>query len=737
MSREPRRLTARLFLMGLLITVSAPSEEPALRGFSAAASKVEREWEQKFRALPDPARLREYMRVITQEPHHAGSPGSKKVAGYILGKFREWGLPADLEEFHALLPTPKERAVELLAPEKFRAELREPPVPADPDSTDADQLPTYNAYSADGDVTGQLVYVNYGVPEDYEQLKKLGVEVKGKIVIARYGQSWRGIKPKVAYEHGAVGCLIYSDPRDDGYFRGDVFPEGAYRPSQGVQRGSVMDMPIHPGDPLTPGWGAVKDARRLALGEARTLQKIPVLPISYGDATPLLRNLRGPVAPEAWRGALPLTYHVGPGPAVARLKAAFDWSVRPIYDVIARIPGSQFPDEWIIYGNHHDAWVNGAADPTSANAALMETARGLGELLKQGWKPRRTLILASWDAEEWGLIGSTEWAEQHAGELSQKAVVYINSDSNGKGVLNSAGSHSLEKFVNELARDVSDPVSGKSVWQALKDRRLEQATTPQTRADPERAELDKKDLAERADLRIAALGSGSDYTPFLQHLAVSSLNLGFGGEGAFGGVYHSIYDSFYWYTHFSDTTFVYGRALAQTIGTALLRLAGAEVLPFEFTNLADTLERYAGEVEKLFQKEKGGEGAAGQKAEKDVALDFAPLRAGVEAVKKSAAAYQAAFRDARLEGDPRELNRILYQTERAMAASQGLPRRGWYQHQLYAPGAYTGYAVKTLPGVREAIEAKQWAEARAQMLILRDALLAVARQVDAATRKLK
>lgn len=712
----PRRNTPALafFLLAGLLGFAAVSDESALRGFSDAQSKAERDWEEKFRAIPDAERLREYMRVCTEEPHHAGSPGSKRVADYILGKFREFGLQAELEEFQVLLPTPRERVVELLAPEKHKAELREPPVLEDPDSTDAGQLPTYNAYSADGDVTAQLVYVNYGVPEDYQQLKKLGIDVKGKIVIARYGQSWRGIKPKVAHENGAIGCLIYSDPKDDGYYRGDVFPEGAFRPSQGVQRGSVMDMPIHPGDPLTPGWAAVKDAKRLPRSEAQTLMKIPVLPISYGDAIPLLKNLRGPVAPEAWRGSLPLTYHAGPGPAVVRLAATFDWPVRPIYNVIARIPGSEFPDEWIIYGNHHDAWVNGASDPTSANAALLETARGLGELRKQGWKPRRTIILASWDGEEWGLLGSTEWAEKHAAELGEKAVVYINSDSNGKGVLNMGGSHTLESFINEVARGIRDPNTGKSVWQIARDRRLERASSDD----------DKKEINARADLRMGALGSGSDYTPFIQHLAVSSLNLGFGGEGG-GGVYHSIYDSFYWYARFSDTTFVYGRALAQTIGTAIMRLASAQVLPFEFTNLADTLARYADELEKLHKKD-----------QEAPALDFAPLRSGVEAVKKSAAAYEAAFRGARLEGDPRELNRTLFRTERAMATAQGLPRRGWYRHQLYAPGAYTGYAVKTLPGVREAMEARRWDEAREQMAVVREVLLAVARQVDQAAARL-
>ncbi len=707
---------SRLFPWFVLVCVlawPAAAQEGGLRGFSEKRAASEREWEKKFQAIPQPDRLREYMRVISEEPHHAGHPNSRKVAEYVLGKFREWGLPAEIEEFEALMPTPKERVVEMLEPVKFRAQLREPAIPEDKDSSDAGQLPTYNAYSADGDATAQLVYVNYGRPQDYEELARLKIDVKGKIVMARYGESWRGIKPKVAWEHGAVGCLIYSDPRDDGYFRGDVYPEGPWRPEQGAQRGSVMDMPLYSGDPLTPGWAGEKGGKKLSLAEAPTLMKIPVLPISYGDALPLLKNLRGPVAPEAWRGALPITYHVGPGPAVVRLKANFDWSVRPLYDVIVRIPGSEFPDEWIIRGNHHDAWVNGAEDPTSGNVSLMEEARAFSELLKQGWRPRRTIILASWDGEEWGLLGSTEWAEKHARELEQKAVVYINSDTNTKGRLNPAGSHTLERFVNEVARDISDPETGHSVWQVLKDYRKQRARTDQ----------DKKDV-DRPDLRIAALGSGSDYTPFLQHLGLASLNLSYGGDTP-GGVYHSIYDSYAWYTRFADTRFTYGRALAETMGTAILRLAGADALPFEFTDLADTVGRYVEEIEKLHKD-----------TAQAPALDFAPLRAGLGALKKSAGDYEAAFQKAPLDRvNLSELNRALLHTERTLLG-KGLPKRPWYRHRLYAPGLYTGYAVKTLPGVREAIEQKQWEEAKTQIQEARDALQAVAAAIDEAAKKL-
>lgn len=701
------RLT-QLVMVLVSLAALATAQEPALRGFSAAHSAEQRDLEKRFRAVPQPERLREYMQVSTAEPHHAGSPNSRKVAEYILSKYKEWGLPAEIEEFEALMPYPKERVLELLEPVKYTAQLREPVITEDRNSSDSGQLPTFNAYSADGDVTGQLVYVNYGRPEDYDELARMKIDVRGKIVIARYGASWRGIKPKVAYEHGAIGCLIYSDPRDDGYFRGDVYPEGPLRPEQGVQRGSVMDMPIYPGDPLTPGWAGEKGGRKLSRSEAQTLMKIPVQPISYRDALPLLKQLRGPMAPEAWRGALPVTYHIGPGPATVHLKLSFDWQVRPLYDVVIRIPGRELPDEWIVQGNHHDAWVNGASDPTSGNVALMEEARGLAELLKSGWRPRRTIILASWDGEEWGLLGSTEWAEKHAAELQEKAVAYINSDSNGKGRLGVGGSHSLERFFNDVERDITDPASGKSLWQVNHDRL----------ADAARTEEAKKDLA-RPDLRIGALGSGSDYTPFLQHLGIASANLGFGGGGeGGGGVYHSIYDSFNWYTHFSDTDFVYGRTLAQTSGTVVLRLAQSDVLPFEFTNVADTVGRYVDEVERLG---------------KDAKLDFTPLRSGMETLRKSAAAYETALQ--RAPAGSADLDRALIQTERALMG-KGLPRRNWFRHRLYAPGFYTGYDVKTLPGVREAIEQKQFEEARAQITETAAAFTALASAIDTATAKL-
>jgi len=409
-----------LALLPLLVASTSPvsaqeaaakTETVPLSGYSASTSATERDWETKFRALPSTDKLREDMRHLSARPHNVGSPYDKDNAEWILAHFKQWGLDADIETFYVLFPTPKERALELVAPTSFKAKLQEPPVAEDPTSNQqAEQLPTYNAYSIDGDVTAPLVYVNQGVRADYEQLDRMGVSVKGAIVIVRYGGAWRGIKPKVAAEHGALGCIIYSDPKDDGYSAGDTFPTGAYRPEQGVQRGAVTDT-NYQGDPLTPGYGATKDAKRLPIKDNPQITKIPVMPISYGDAQPLLSAIGGQAVPRDWRGGLPITYHVGPGPAKVHLKVSSNWDIKPIYDVIARIPGSAFPDQWIIRGNHHDAWVNGAEDPISGQVALLEEARSMAELVKQGWKPKRTIIFCAWDGEEPGLLGSTEWVE--------------------------------------------------------------------------------------------------------------------------------------------------------------------------------------------------------------------------------------------------------------------------------------------------------------------------------------
>ena len=579
-----RRLVASLTLFTTFASAADSNISAPLRGYTAEHSTAEVTWEQKFRAVPQPSRVRDNMQRLSARPHHVGSPYDKDNAEWILAQLKSYGLDAKIEQFETLFPTPKSRKLELLGPAPFTASLQEPALAVDPTSDQQkEQLPSYNAYSADGDVTAPLVYVNYGAPADYEQLDSMGVSVKGAIVIARYGQTWRGIKPKLAAEHGAVGCIIYSDPRDDGYFVGTTFPDGPMRPSEGVQRGSVMDMPVYPGDPQTPGVGAVPGAKLVPLAEVQTITKIPVMPISYTDAKPFLQALEGQTVPENWRGGLPMTYKVGPSVAKAHLALTFNWDRKPLYDVIARIPGTTFPDQWVIRGNHHDAWVNGADDPLSGTSAELEEARGLGELLQQGWKPQRTILYCFWDGEEPGLLGSTEWAESHAAELSEHAVAYFNSDSNARGYFRAEGSHSLETFVESVTRDIEDPETKMPVNKRERLVAINRAL-PEARAE----------IRSRPDTRMPALGSGSDYTVFIDHLGVASVNLGYGGEDPGSGQYHSIYDDFYYYSHFMDTDFVYGRALAQTAGTMMMRMADADVIPFQFSDLADNIRVYVG-----------------------------------------------------------------------------------------------------------------------------------------------
>ena len=549
------------------------------------------------------------------------------------------------------------------------------------------------------------------------------------------------MKPKLAAEHGAVGCLLYSDPRDDGYYQGDVYPEGPYRMEYGVQRGSVLDMPVSPGDPLTPGYGATPDADRLLLSEAQGLMAIPVLPLGYADARPLLEALEGPVAPASWRGALPFTYHIGPGPARVRMKAEFTWDVVPAYNVIAVMPGAEFPDEWVLRGNHRDGWVFGASDPISGMVAVMEEARVVGVLAAQGMRPKRTIVYAGWDAEEPGLLGSTEWVEHHASELRNKAVVYINTDGNGRGFLSAGGSHTLERLVNEVAASVADPQTHVSVAERLRARR---------RVSGDRAADGDGDMA------ISPLGSGSDYSPFLQHLTIASLNIGFSGESG-GGAYHSAYDSYDNYTRFRDPGFAYGRALTQVAGRLTLRMANADILPFRMQNWLDQVTRYAAEVEQLT-------GAMRQEttlhnnlvtsaafmlasdptkpyvapAPKDPVphLNFAPLQNSLRTLARHVTTFDTAMQlhGASLSTQQKQaLNDVLRQLERAMSREEGLPGRPWYKHHIYAPGLLTGYGVKTLPGVREAIESRQWDEAEVQTAIAAQVLDQVGEVLQQAT----
>jgi N-acetylated-alpha-linked acidic dipeptidase len=730
--------------VGAAAAGSAAAGPGDIQGFSSRGAAAEVQLEQRFDADLSPAELRSWMEQLSSAPNHVGSAHDKANAEFILKKFREWGWDASIEQFSVLYPTPREELLELTAPTHFVAKLREPPIDGDGTSKQEGELPPYNVYGADGDVSAELVYVNQGMPDDYKELERQGVSVKGRIVLTRYGGGWRGLKPKLAYQHGAIGCLIFSDPRDDGYGSGDVYPSGGFRPRDGVQRGSVQDLTQYSGDPLTPGVGATAGAKRLALRDATTILKIPVLPISYADAEPLLAALGGRVAPAAWRGGLPLTYHIGPGPAVVHLKVLSEWNQKQLYDVIARIRGALEPDRWIIRGNHHDAWVFGADDPFSGHVALMAEAKAIGKLLKEGWRPRRTLIYASWDGEEPGLLGSTEWVETHAAELKLKAALYINSDMNSRGVLDVEGSHSLQHFISQAARDVKDPETGAAVLaRALAAKRV--------------ADVEAGRLAEAGDdLQLGALGSGSDFTPFLQHLGVNSLNLEFHGEADYG-VYHSAYDSFDHFRRFVDPTFEYGIAMAQVAGRLALRAAQAAVLPAQEIDFANSIAGYNAELHQLVDGMRArtrevvkllDDGSYRLAADPQLPrlppprladvpfIDFAELDRAIERLQSSAKAFDqdyarvTAVDAVHSTAQRARLNATIAVLEQALTDTRGLPGREWYKHMIYAPGLHTGYGVKTLPGIREAIEERRWEEANQYIGVVARALNAYSGRLD-------
>jgi N-acetylated-alpha-linked acidic dipeptidase len=716
-----RKLFASLLFIVICFNATAQQK---LMGFKDSAATRQLLLEHQFDASLRNADLDSNMKFLSSRPHHVGSEKGKINAEYIAALFRQAGFETSIETYQVLFPTPKNRLLELLSAKPFKAKLEEPAIAEDHTSNQkTEQLPTYNAYSADGDVTAELGFVNRGVPADYEELERMGIDVKGKIVIAKYGGSWRGIKPKVAAEHGAIGCIIYSDPADDGYTRGDVYPAGPFKNKDGAQRGSVMDMPVYPGDPLTPGIGATASAKRLERKDAITIMKIPVLPISYDDALPFLQSLRGPVVPAGWRGTLPITYHAGPSVDKVHLKLAFNWDIKPVNDVIAKIPGSVYPDEWVLRGNHHDAWVNGASDPLSGLVAELAEAKAIGDLVKNGYRPKRTLVYCAWDGEEPALLGSTEWVEDHAEELKKKAVVYINSDGNGRGFVGAEGSHTLESFFNEVAEDVKDPQTGLSI----RDRRYAKTMVDAPGADREKLLGNKR-------IRLAALGAGSDYSPFIQHLGISSIDVGFGGENE-GGEYHSIYDSYDNYIRFKDPGFNYGIALAKTAGRLTLRMAEADVLPFEFSSFYKVISEYAADVKTVLDKMRSSvevqnkmvadnlfdaakdptKPYSSPKAKEPVPyLNFSSLENALAALKTATESFEKLVPNANALPVERQqqLNAVLFNAERSLMLAKGLPRREWYRHSIYAPGYYTGYGVKTLPGIREGIEEKHWEEAQ-------------------------
>ncbi|MCA1616238.1 MAG: M28 family metallopeptidase [Acidobacteria bacterium] len=730
-----RALLALILTTHLSLAATAPraraqaTNAPApLDGFTAAGSAAARRIETSFRALPAPASAREHLRQLTKEPHVAGTQEDYQTALYVRDRLRAYGVAAELKEYSVLLPSPRSPTVlELLAPRRERLLLREPVVAEDESSASRKIIPLFNGYSASGDVTAPLVYVNYGLPDDYQALKKIGVEVKGKIAIARYGRSFRGVKAKVAEENGALGLVIYSDPADDGYAQGDVYPKGPWRPEESAQRGSVLYLFEYPGDPLTPGTPAVPGTPRLRYEQATNVPRIPVQPISYGDARKLLAPLRGPVRPAGFQGGLPFAYHVGGTTDVrVRLKTDMEFKQTTIWNVIGRVEGAQEADRWVVLGNHRDAWTFGAVDPNSGTTAMLEVARGLGELSKQGWRPRRTIIFGSWDAEEQGLIGSTEWAEENAAELKEKAVAYVNMDAAVSGAYFGASSvPSLWKLIRAAARDVRDPKTGKSVYEAWQDRSRER------RADPELTDASGTD-ADIAEARIGALGSGSDYTPFLQHLGVPAIDMGFGGDY---GVYHSAYDSFHWMEKFGDPKFEYHAAAAQIWGTVALRLADAPALPFDYADYAAQLRDFVNETQRTAARRRIAD-SFDAKALLDAARELGEEAARVnsrrgeliEEAERSRA--RADDSNPRATARLRRLNDALLAAERALTDSRGLRGRAWYKHQIYAPGFYTGYAAQPLPDLRQAIDDRNTVNAR-------EAATRIAEAIRRATQALK
>jgi N-acetylated-alpha-linked acidic dipeptidase len=739
------------FVSVLSLSLVALIATPAvIRGAPGAA-----DLEARFDAAISPAEMGEWMKTMAAEPNHVSSPHDKLNAELTLKQFKDWGWDAKIETFKVLYPTPLQVGLDLVGKKPFKATLTEAPVPGDATSSRTkDQLPAYVAFQGDGDVTAPLVYVNYGMPDDYKALERMGVDVKGKIVIARYGQGWRGLKPKLAHEHGAVGCIIYSDPHDDGFAVDEVYPKGGARPPQGFQRGSVADMPLYPGDPLTPGVGATDGAKRLTRETAGSILKIPVLPISYGDAEHFLTALEGRVAPGNWRGGLAITYHVGGTDAAkAHLVVKSEWSLKTLYDVVAIMKGSELPDQWVLRGNHHDGWVFGASDPLSGHIAMMAEAKAIGQLVKSGWRPKRTLVYLSWDGEEPMLLGSTEWAETHAAELKQKGLVYINTDNNERGFLGVGGSHSLEDFVAKAAADVVDPQTGVSVDARRRARAL-------TAAGSAGANERTRDLAKIAadpskDYPLDPLGSGSDYSSFLQHLGLAALNVGYGGEGNDGGVYHSAYDTWEHHSKFVDPGFAYDAALAKVAGRLALRISEADLPVQRYGDFANTVSTYLDEVKKLADRKRDEQVAQAKmfatnafKLSDDPTLtrgqptplkvvpffNFSPIDNAVTRLKASAKAYDAALasKGAGLPAAKKgKLVELAGRTEQALLMEPGLPGgRGWYKNMIYAPGRLTGYGAKTLPGVREAIEDERWADVETYAGLVGKALTAYADRLD-------
>jgi N-acetylated-alpha-linked acidic dipeptidase len=693
-----------LALFGLLASAQSTTSSPTPSVFGFRDFTQQRQWDQRFIAVPDPARAEEHLKTLTAEPHVAGSPEDRKTADYVAQKFREAGLQTEIVEYKVWMNRPAEISVTVTAPPnvKMSGPTREH-VFSDPYQDDPRILPAFSGSSPSGDVEADVVYANYGRPEDFKKLEELKVDVRGKLVMVRYGDNFRGVKTFIAEQHGAAGVIIYSDPWDDGYFKGDAYPKGPYRPEYAVQRGSIQYMFKYPGDPTTPGLASLPtlpDSQRVPPSQATDMPKIPTTPLSYGDAAPILENLGGPESPRDWQGALPFTYHVGPGPVRVKMHLKQDYRYWPIWDVIGKIPGNKYPNQLVVLGNHRDAWVYGAVDPNSGTAAMLEAVHGMGELLRQGWKPDRTIIFGSWDAEEEGLIGSTEWGEEHERDLGN-AVAYFNLDVAVTGPnFNASAVPSLKGFVREVTKQVPSPKGG-TVYDAWKQHQKE-APPRQSGSQSGRVANAKGDN----DVAVGDLGSGSDYSVFIQHLGVPSSDMT--STGAYG-VYHSAFDNFAWFKKFGDPTFAYEQEMARIFGLEALHMASAEVLPLDY-------ELYGKEISSYLEN-------AQSKAQQLLGSGSPDFSHAVEAARRFT---EAGAKLLNIQKNPPQdlarLNQVLMATERALLVEKGLPSRPWFRHTIYAPGQYTGYAAVVIPGVNEAIEAKDAVLTSQQLQVLTDSL---------------
>jgi N-acetylated-alpha-linked acidic dipeptidase len=678
--------------------------------------------EKTFLEVPDPLLAKEHLRILTSAPHVAGSLEDRKTAEYVLGQYKAAGLDAYIQEYKVWMALPLDIRVDVVEPENVIMHGPSPEkVSEDPYQNDARILPAFNEYSPSGDVTADVVYANYGRVEDFAKLKEMGIDLKGKIVIVRYGENFRGVKPFLAAQYGAAGVIIYSDPWDDGYFKGDKYPKGPWRPDTAVQRGSVQYLFRYPGDPTTPGIASVPNlppSSRVSPEAATDLPRIPITPLSYGDATPILANLGGPESPRSWQGALPFTYHVGPGPVKVHLALKMNYLYVTIWDVLGVIRGSQFPDEWVLTGNHRDAWVYGAVDPNSGTAAQLEAVHGIGTLLKSGWRPKRTMLFASWDAEEGGLIGSTEFAEQHAKEIS-RAVAYFNMDIAVAGPdFGASAVPSLKQYMRDVAKSVPSPKGGSvyDQWKATAEKKEQERANHPNAANSGMPQTEPAATAGE-DVKVGDLGSGSDYTAFLQHLGVPSADIG--SHGPYG-VYHSAFDNFAWFTKFADPTFVYEQEMARVYGLEAMRMASADILPLNYEEYGKEIGEYVKAAELKAKTNFGPQ-----------APSFADATKAAERLEKAGAdilKMQTAS-----AGDAAVLNLLLRNTERAFLID-GLPDRPWYKHSIYAPGEHTGYAAVVIPGVNEAIEGKDLALTQKQLQILTAALNKAAGVLEAGNK---